>query len=139
MVVFEIAEQIYAFEINRISEIIRLHKIVPVPEASKFFSGLISLREKSVPVIDLRQRLGFPMGEASTKERIIILDMEGLLVGIKVDAVLEVMALEEKDFEPISLNTDVSFIKGIGQWEDDLILLLDGSKLFLEEVRSIKG
>lgn len=136
-VVFQLAGQAYGFDIKSVSEIIRLQPMTSIPEVPTFFSGITSLRQKAIPVFDLRLRLGFSKGEETEQNRIIILDVKDSLIGVKVDAVLEVVNLTEKDLEPVPVYTqsmDADFLKGVGKWKNNFIILLEGDKLVPEEM-----
>lgn len=142
LVTFQLAGQVYGLEINSVREIIRLQPVMQVPESPPFVAGVISLRQKTIPVIDLRLRFGFPVTGEDASSRIVIMDIDGLLVGVKVDAVLEVLRMEQADIEPvppIAMGIDADFLKGIGRWRDKLVLLLDGARLLRDSERQELG
>lgn len=138
LVTFQLADQIYGLDINSVREIIRLQPVMQIPESPPFVAGVISLRQKVIPVIDLRRRFGFPVAEEGASSRIVIMDIDGFLVGVKVDAVLEVLRMEQTDIEPvppIAMSIDTAFLKGVGRWRDKLVLLLDGARLLKDSER----
>lgn len=130
LIVFKIADQVYGFE-NKGVCAVRL-----VPGDTILFSEILYL-DKAIPVIDLRQRLGFPLKKPGSLDRIIILELEGELVGIKVDEVLEVSFLEVKEMETGDGNKDSGIISGVGHWGKEPVLVLNYKRLFLEEIRCI--
>lgn len=133
LIVFKIADQVYAFKNKDVCDV-RL-----VSGSSLLFSG-ITHWDKAIPVIDLRQRFGFPLKKKpSSLERIIILELEGELVGIKVDEVLGVSCLEVKWMEADNGSMESGVISGVGQWDQEPLLLLDCNRLFLEEIRYNSG
>lgn len=136
LVTFLLADQIYGLEINSVREIIRLQPVTSLPAAPQFVAGLISLRNKVIPVIDLRRRFGLAAGEKNSNSRIIIMEIDQALVGVKVDAVLEVLRLEQdriEDAPSIDEGANRAFLRGLGRWQDKLILLLDGNRLLQEK------
>lgn len=130
LIVFRIADQVYGFE-NKGVCAIRF-----VPGDSILLSGIL-YSDKAIPVIDLRQRLGFPLRKPGILDRIIILELEGELVGIKVDEVLEVSYLEVEELETGNGSKDCGVISGVGHWGKEPVLVLDCKRLFLEEIKCI--
>lgn len=131
-ILFKIADQFYGFEKNGVCA------VKAVTGDSLLFSG-ITHWDKAIPVIDLRLRFGFPLKKPGRLDRIIILDLEGEMVGIKVDEVLGVSELEVKGVEADNGSKDSGVISGVGQWKQEPVLILDCKRLFLEEIRCITG
>jgi purine-binding chemotaxis protein CheW len=143
LAVFKVGGEEFAVDIMEIMEIIRPQKITKVPKAPAFVEGIINLRGKIVPVLEMRGRFG---GEASSDPkhaRIIIVRAEESLFGIMVDEVSEVMYLSRDliDITPdVVKGVDVEYLKNVGKVGDRLILILDTSKLLTkEEIGVLKG
>lgn len=135
-VVFKLGEEEYGIEISFAQEIIRIPKsIMKMPDMPSYVEGLVDLRGKVVPIIDLKIRFGFESTERSMDSRLLILDLESTLLGIIVDDISEVVKIEEQAIERFS--TGISGlgnnrIQGIARIEERLILLLNGLKLKTE-------
>ena len=127
-VVFRLAGESYGIEIFRVNEIIRLREITPVPRTSQHVRGLVNLRGKTIPVIDLRSRFSLPASEETDSSRIIVVDSDSGQIGVVVDAVTEVMTLQGDQIDDTpALVSDPSnqFVKGVAKSNDKLITLLD--------------
>jgi len=143
---FTLAEEEYGIGILKIKEIIGMLPITSVPQTPKFVKGVINLRGKVIPVIDLRLRFG--MGEIDYTERtcIIVVEIEGqagtVLIGIVVDSVSEVLNIKGEDIEDTptfgtKLNTE--YILGMAKTEGGVKILLDIDRvLSSEEVASLE-
>ncbi|MHB1421043.1 MAG: chemotaxis protein CheW [Bacillota bacterium] len=136
IVTFQLAGQVYSLDINNVREIIRLQPMMQIPESPDYIAGIISLREIVIPVIDLRRKFDLSKSDDLANSRIIIMDVNGTLVGIEVDAVLEVLQIEEKEIEPVpalAAGVEVNFQKGIVQRKGQMIMLLNGAQLLMEK------
>jgi purine-binding chemotaxis protein CheW len=103
-------------------------EVTQVPNSPEYVDGVINLRGKVIPVIDLRRRFGIDRKEHDKNTRIIVVDLNGIVVGFVVDAVKEVLRIPRSVTEPPpSFTTDVSadYITGVGKLEDRLLILLD--------------
>lgn len=139
---FRLAEEEYAVDIAAVQEIVRMSSITRVPRAPSFVEGVVNLRGKIVPVIDLRRRFGMASTEQTKATRIIIVDVAGKTVGLIVDAVREVLRLDSEAVsatpELVASGIDASFFKGVGQLGDRLIILLDLQRLLsMEEIAAL--
>lgn len=135
IVVFKLADQTYGVDIGAVAEIIRMETITRVPRAPEFVEGVINLRGRIIPVIDLRKRFGLPEGEYTRQSRIIIVEIGGMTVGMIVDAVLEVLRIPRESIEPppaVVDGVDVAYLRGIALWEDRMIILLNLEKILYE-------
>lgn len=127
-VVFRLADESYGIEIFRVNEIIRLREITPVPRTEAFVKGLVNLRGKTIPVIDLRSRFCLPDCAETDSSRIIVVDSEAGQIGVVVDAVTEVLTLHGDQIESTpALVSDANnqFVKAVAKTNDKLITLLD--------------
>lgn len=133
LVVFKLGEEEYGIEISFAQEIIRIPKqITKMPDMPSFIEGVIDLRGKVIPIIDLKVKYGFKQTERSIDSRLLILDLENCLLGIIVDDVSEVIKINEHAIE--GLSTEISGlssnrIQGIARIDERLILLLNGRQL----------
>ena len=128
LVVFDLASESYGVDIGAVREIIRLQEITKVPRTPQFVEGVINLRGKVIPVIDLRKRFGLEVAAESGDNRIVVVDIGGQDIGAVVDAVTEVLRITRDSIEPAAsvITTDDSgYLLGIGKLDDKLIILLD--------------
>ena len=100
VVVFRLADQIYGIEIGAVIEIIRMESITRFPGTPGFVEGIINLRGRVIPVIDLRTRFGLSVLGITTDSRIIIVETGLITIGIVVDAVAEVLRFSPTDVIP---------------------------------------
>jgi len=131
--VFRVGGEEYAIDIMRIMEIIRPQKVTRIPKAPEFVEGIINLRGKVVPVLDLRKRFGIDPEDADRKKiRIVIVKMAGRVLGVVVDEVTEVIYLKSDQVEstPEAVKgAGADYLKGVGKVGDRLIVLLDMDKV----------
>jgi purine-binding chemotaxis protein CheW len=136
LVAFRLGNETYAVDIQQVQEIIRMQRITAVPGAPFFVEGVINLRGRIIPVIDLRKRLGLPPGEETDEVRIVVVEVPPHKVGMIVDAVEEVLRLSTENIEaPSSLvaSVDEQYLKGVGKTEDRLVVLLDLKEVLKKE------
>ncbi len=138
---FVLAGEEYAFEILTVHEIIGMMSVTPVPHSHPCIRGVVNLRGKVIPIVDLRRRFDMPAAGSDTAETcIIVLNVKGLLVGIAVDAVSEVRMIAEGEIEPppsFGADVDVSCLLGVSNSEGKVRMLLDADKvLSLEAIAS---
>jgi len=134
---FQIAKEEYGLEILKVREIIGLMEITRVPRTREFIRGVINLRGKVIPVVDLRLKFGMAACEATDQTVIIVVQyaVEGrpLTMGILVDQVLEVLSIDGQHIEPPpslgSAALDSEFILGVGKHEKRIVFLLDIAKV----------
>ncbi len=138
-VTFSLGTEEFSIDILKVQEIIRPMDITRVPGAPAFIKGVINLRGKVIPVMDLRKRLGMPPKEETRDTRIVVVDAGGKTVGLKVDSVSEVLRLSTDRIEPppaFENVQDTDCIYGVGKLEDRLIILLDVEKVLSPEERN---
>lgn len=133
---FLLQEEEYGLEILKVREIMGLMDITPVPQTPDYVKGVINLRGKVIPVIGLRRKFGLPEGEDHARTCIIVVDVEGILMGIFVDTVSEVVDINSVDIEETpsfgtKLNTD--YILGMGKVNSKVKILLDIDKVLTSE------
>ena len=133
LVVFLLNKEYFAVEVASVESIIKLQTITKIPHAPLFVVGVTNLRGNIVPVIDLELRLSLPRTKPDINTRIVVALIKDQKIGMVVDAVSQVVEIDELQIEPtpkLSTTIDSSFIKGIVKIEDDLIILLDLEKIF---------
>ncbi|WP_051412260.1 chemotaxis protein CheW [Halonatronum saccharophilum] len=131
-IVFDIGDEKFGVRITEVYEIIRMKKITELPISSKYIAGIINLRGDIISVIDLRRRFGIEDLEETEDTRIIVVDFEGQNVGLIVDAVSEVLHINEDDIDlpPKSMvGIKGDYITGIIKIEEDIVILLELSNL----------
>jgi purine-binding chemotaxis protein CheW len=136
LVIFELGEEKFGVNIAAVESIIKMQALTKVPHAPGFVEGVTNLRGVVLPVIDLRRRFGMLTQEATKETRIVVVNLEGIKVGMVVDSVSEVLTIEDKSVEPtppMVSTVDSAFIVGIAKIEHQLVILLE-----LEKVLSVK-
>jgi purine-binding chemotaxis protein CheW len=138
LVVFDLATEIYGVNIGTVREIIRVQEITHVPNAPEYVEGVINLRSRVIPIVDLRKRFGVAVTETTPETRIVVVDIKGEDIGMMVDAVREVLRIRESTVEPASsivTTSDSYYIQGIANLGERLLILLDLDKVFAQEER----
>ena len=128
LVTFNIAEEEFGVDILSVQEIIRLMQITTVPRAPACIEGVINLRGKVIPVIDLRKRFNLSAIERDSRTRIIVMEFGAKIVGFLVDAVSEVLRIPASTVEQapaVVSGVGSEYIKGVGKLDDRLLILLD--------------
>ena len=141
LVVFGVGKELYGVGIEAVHEIVRVPDITQVPDAPEFFEGVINLRGRIIPVIDLRKRLRLAHVERTKSARVLITENNGRIVGLVVDSVAEVLKLMPDAIEepPQMISSiGVEYITGVAKVKDRLIILLNLDKvLSVEDMKKI--
>ena len=133
LVSFKIGEEEFGVDINIVQEINRMLQITKVPNTPDFIEGVVNLRGRIIPVIDLRVKLGLIKLEHGKNTRIVVIELKEQTIGFIVDEVNEVLRIPKSITEtPPELVGGVNneFITAIGKLEDRLLILLDLEKIF---------
>ncbi len=128
LVTFHIGDEEFGVEILKVQEIIRTMAITRVPKAPVFVEGVINLRGKVIPIIDLRKRFGMAGQEHDKHTRIIVIEINAVIIGFVVDSVSEVLRIPANTVEPpppIISGIGSEYIRGVGKLADRLLILLD--------------
>jgi purine-binding chemotaxis protein CheW len=128
LVLFELGKEIYGVDISVVYEIIRMQPITRMPKAPFFVEGVINLRGKVIPVVDMRKRFGLPTAEQTKDNRIMVLESLGQNIGIIIDAVTEVLRIPSDSIEPpsdIVISAASDYLLGIAKHDKSMIILLD--------------
>ncbi len=117
----------YGLEISRMREILRVGPITRLPQAPPHVRGVVNLRGRIVPILDLRARLGLPDQATTRDSRVMVVERDGHRLGLLVDRVLRVLRLPAEALEPPPQETGQgrAFIKGLGKRQDGVIVILD--------------
>ncbi len=140
LVTFRIGEEEFGVDILVVQEIIRLLQITLVPRAPVFIEGVINLRGKVIPVINMRTRFNKPPVEHDDSTRIIVVHLGQKIIGFLVDAVSEVLRIPATTIEPpppVVAGIGSEYIKGVGKLKDRLLILLDMDSLLSEVAQSL--
>ena len=133
LVVFDLASEAYGVDIGAVREIIRMQTITRMPRTPDYVEGVINLRGKVTPVVDLRKRFGLAEAEGDSRhQRIVVVDTGTRSMGFVVDAVSEVLRVPVGSIEPPSsvvTSADSDYLVGIVKLPDRLISLLDLERL----------
>ncbi len=129
---FTLSNEEYGIEILKVREIIGLMVVTSVPQTPDYMKGVINLRGKVIPVIDLRLKFSIPEHEHTQETCTIVVEVGNALIGIIVDSVSEVSDIGSKEIEEtpqLGQDVDTDFIMGMGKIKDKLIILLDIDKV----------
>jgi purine-binding chemotaxis protein CheW len=135
LVTFKVDNEEFGVDILKVQEINKMMNITRIPNAPDYVEGVINLRGKIVPVVDLRKRLNFPQKPYDKNTRIIVVELDGMILGFIVDSVSEVLRIPESTVEPppsMVSGIESDYIEGIGRLDNRLLILLELKKIFLE-------
>lgn len=134
---FRIGKEIFATNVKNVLNILEMSKITQVPKSPEYMKGVINLRGIVLPVIDSRIKFGIEETEITTNTCIIVLELhnsgESVMIGAIVDAVKEVLEIDESDILPppsIGTNFSSDYLQGMAQAEEGFIMILDAEKVF---------
>lgn len=129
LVSFFLGEEEFGADILMVQEIIRMQPITRVPNAPHFVEGVINLRGKVIPIVDLRKRLHVTSTEDPRRIRIIVVDVQGKITGFIVDSVSQVLRISKSTIEPapsiVMTAIDSDYITGVSKLNDKLLIILD--------------
>ncbi len=131
LVTFKLGDEEYAIDILKVQEVNRMVDITAVPNSIDYLEGVINLRGRVIPVINLRKKFGLSSKNLDTQSRIMVVDV-GTTVGLIVDSVSEVLRISPDTVEPpphMTGSIESDYIRGIGKLHDRLLILLDIDKL----------
>lgn len=129
---FMLGNEEYGLEILKVREIIGLMEITHVPRMPGFVRGVINLRGKVIPVIDLRQKFGMEQVDDTEHTCIIVVDLVDMLMGVVVDRVSEVLPIDRADIDDtpaFGVSVDTEFILGMGKTKGKVVIILDIKKV----------
>ena len=138
---FDVEDEEYAVNIAYVTEIVGMQKISEVPDVPKFIKGVINLRGRVIPVMDMRLRFGLPWREYSDRTTVIVLELDGVPTGLVVDQVTDVMSIPQEAIAPPPRwrgeeEQQATVVQGLGKREDGVSIILDVPRLLsVQDVR----
>lgn len=130
LVVFQLGNEEYAVAIDKVKEIIRYKEATKLPSTPPYMEGIINLRGKVIPVVDLAKRFGLER-ELTEGKQAVIIEAAGQEVGVVVDGVTEVLRIDDSAIEPAqSVAYGAEFLRSIGKVGERLLIILDLDKVF---------
>ena len=129
---FRVGRETFGVPIRLVHEIVRVPEITAVPESPGFVEGVINLRGKIISVVDLRKRFGERTISPNKKNRILVTEVEGKMVGLIVDAASEVIKIPETEVDlPPSVfeEGELNYVTGVGKLNGRLVIMIDLSKI----------
>ena len=141
---FRIGKEIYGIDIKHVTEIIELQKITEVPDMPEYINGVINLRGKIIPAMDMRLRFHMEVREYDSRTCIIIVNVNNKAIGLVVDTVAEVQDIPLENIEPApnfkSENSKERFISGLAKAGEDVRIILDVEKIISEgKIKSVSA
>ena len=135
IVSFRVGDEEFGLDILRVQEIIRHQHLTRVPNSSDFVDGVINLRGKVIPVIALRKRFGITLEPSDGQARIVVLEVQNMVLGFIVDSVPEVLRIPESAVVPPPRfgKTERDYVSGVAKMDDRLLLLLDVDRIMSVE------
>lgn len=133
---FKVDKEMYGIEIRFVIEIINLVEITKVPDMPSYICGVINLRDNIIPVMEIRKRFNVSSKEFDSDTCIIVIDVEGVSIGVIVDSVSEVIAIPDENLQspPKVTKTKASvYIRHFGKVDKNVFILLDVKKLLYQE------
>jgi purine-binding chemotaxis protein CheW len=136
---FFLSGEEYGVDVRLVQEIIRVSEITQVPRAPGFIKGVINLRGRVIPVIDLKRKLGLgEVSEAARPSRIVVVKVKDRLVGLLVDGASQVLKVPVASIEAAPeevVEIDANYLRGVAKLESRLIILMDLPKVLALELR----
>jgi purine-binding chemotaxis protein CheW len=135
-VTFRMEGEQYGINVMQVQEVLRVSEIAPVPGAPHYVLGIINLRGNVVTVIDTRKRFALPQHEIDDRSRIIIIEVDGQVVGLLVDQVAEVAYMRSSQIESapdVGNDESSKYIQGVVTREEGLLILVDVNKLLSKD------
>lgn len=139
LVSFNLDREEYGVNVLKVREIIRITNVTRVPNTPFYVEGVINLRGKVIPIISLRKKFSLPEVQNDKQTRIVVMDVDGELMGFIVDAVSEVLRITSAEIQPppivVNGGVDQEYLSGVINRADRLLVLLDLERVFSQEER----
>lgn len=132
LVVAKLAQEEYGIPITQVQEIIKIPEITRIPNMPDFIEGVINLRGKIIPVVDLRKRFGLEIKQKDDEARIVITNIGGQFVGLTADSVSEVIRLTSEQIVPVPAiisRINSEYLNGVGKIDKRIIIMLNLEKI----------
>ncbi|KAF2959802.1 MULTISPECIES: chemotaxis protein CheW [unclassified Thermotoga] len=136
VVTFKLGNQVFGVDIMKVESIVEVERIVPVPETAEYIEGVMNLRGRIIPVVNLRKKFKMPDIDDKKKAKIIVSMVKDTLIGFLVDDVSEVLTLTESDIEQPPQNLagkGKSYILGFAKVRDDIVIILNIEEVLTSE------
>ena len=135
LVTFHLDGEEFGIAIERVQEIIRVGQITGVPNAPDFISGVINLRGRIIPVLDLRKRLSLPEAAITKSSRIMVVETRTKVLGLLVDRVSQVLRLPHTsvDAPPDDIDESLGFVRGIGKIDSRLVMIMELDRVLAKD------
>lgn len=140
LVTFRLAKEEFGIDIKKVQEINRMIDITKIPNAPAYVEGVVNLRGKVIPIVSLRTKLGLGEAERDKATRIMVVEVEGGILGFIVDSVSEVLRIHDAKIEAapsIAGGNDSAYIEGVINLAHRILILLDLNALFGYEVKGL--
>jgi purine-binding chemotaxis protein CheW len=135
-VTFRLDREKYGVNVMQVQEVLRITEIAPVPGAPSYVLGIINLRGNVVTVVDTRKRFGLTIREPDDSSRIVIIEVNGNVIGMLVDSVAEVVDLRKSEIETApNVGTDdtAKYIQGVASHDGELLIVVDLNRFLSDE------
>jgi purine-binding chemotaxis protein CheW len=143
LVSFNLDQEEYGVDVLKVREIIRMPVVTRVPNTPHFVEGVINLRGKVIPIISMRKKFGLMEAENDKQTRIMVMDVDGELMGFVVDSVSEVIRISSSEIQPspaiVASGIDQDCIAGVINQAERLLVLLDLERMFSNDEKSLFG
>jgi len=129
---FRIGRETFGLPISLVREIVRVPEITSVPNAPDYIEGVINLRGRIIPIVDLRKRFGEKVSEPSKKNRIVVVELESRSIGLIVNSASEVLRIPPSEIEAphnVFQEGEMNYITGVGKLRGRLVILLDLNRI----------
>ena len=145
-ITFKLGDESFAINVPHVREVLEISRITKVPTAPPYMRGVVNVRGKAIPVVDLRLKFGLPAVPDTVHTRIIVLELEldgeTTVIGGVADSVQEVIELEPGQINPpprIAMRWRTELINGMGRRGDEFIIILDINQVFSSEDLALLG
>ena len=129
---FRIGRETFGLPIALVREIVRVPEITSVPNAPEYIEGVINLRGRIIPVVDMRKRFGEEVTLPSKKNRIVVVELEARLIGLLVNSASEVLRIPPSEIQApqdVFQEGELNYITGVGKLKGRLVILLDLNRI----------
>lgn len=130
---FDLGQESYGVKLLSVKEVITVPDVTPLPNGPSYFQGIMNLRGQIISIVDLRKKLGIKSKESIEEEAVVIVDFDGVSIGLIVDSINRVLSVNLADLVEIpevQSQVNSKFIQGVHRGEDKLTLVLDLAKIF---------
>ena len=141
-VTFRLADEIYGINVMQVQEVLRMTEVAPVPGAPGCVLGIVNLRGSVVTVVDARELFGLPRSDNTDQTRIMIVEINKVIVGMLVDSVAEVVNIQNADIDtPPSIGNDENsrYIQGVYSKNGEILILVDLNRLMGPDAQFIQA